>query len=331
MPPRCGTTTNTNAVPFTLDRRCPVVRRGPRGVRVLPASPPDDRQLPAVPPAQSLEVRRPLHEFYKRGKSTICNHDCFPLLQKLPSRSSAAARSAGTEARGRGVGSYRAIKNPPLPEWVKRDGSVGTHQTAVCPERQNPVFAFRITLTWPQQNIQNKPSTSMVSPRLVLAFSCVKSGQTPLSAATPAPSRLPFLFQNHLLGAHQRLSEQPPPGGSAHRCLRAEERLWQRAALSKGEPGERGGSPVPSLFSVIMISRRSAHVWFVCTWLKHADRLKWRLSGCRELTEGGEQWQEAASPPASPKHPAQHAAPSPHAHTPGFALSAKSSHRLRKK
>lgn len=208
---------------------------------------------------------------------------------------------------------------------------VWIHIRLPCVQRDKILSAFRVTLTLPQQNIQNKPSTSMVSPRLVLASSCVKSGQTPLSATTPAPSRLPFLFQHHLLGAHQRLSEQPPPGGSAHCCLRAEERLRQRAALSEGEPGERGGSPVPSLFSVIMISRRSAHVWFVCTWLKHAGRLKRRLSGCGELTEGGEQWQEAASPPASPKHPAQHVAPSPHAHTPGFALSAKSSPRLRKK
>ena len=89
--------------PFTLDRRCPVVRRGARGLRLLPARPSDDRELPAVPSAQSLEVWWPLHEFYKRGKSMICNHNCFPLTQNFPSRSSAAAQHAGMEARGREV------------------------------------------------------------------------------------------------------------------------------------------------------------------------------------------------------------------------------------
>lgn len=57
--------------PFPLDRRCPAVRRGARGVRVLPARPADDRQLPAVPPPQGLEIRRPLHELHKRGKRVI--------------------------------------------------------------------------------------------------------------------------------------------------------------------------------------------------------------------------------------------------------------------
>lgn len=99
--------------PFTLDRRCPVVRRGARGLRLLPARPADDRELPAVPSAQSLEVRRPLHEFYKRGKSMICSCNCFPLAQNFPSRSTAAARRAGTAARGGEVWQVRGCKTSP--------------------------------------------------------------------------------------------------------------------------------------------------------------------------------------------------------------------------
>lgn len=83
--------------PLTLDRRCPVVRRGARGVRLLPARPSDDRQLPAVPPPQSLEVRWPLHELYKRGKSMICNYFCFPLTQNSPRGSS---ELLGTQGAG---------------------------------------------------------------------------------------------------------------------------------------------------------------------------------------------------------------------------------------
>lgn len=99
--------------PFTLDRRCPVVRCGARGLRLLPARPSNDRELPAVPSAQSLEVWWPLHEFYKRGKSMICNHNCFPLTQNFPGRSSAAAQRTGTEARGREAWQVEGYKKFP--------------------------------------------------------------------------------------------------------------------------------------------------------------------------------------------------------------------------
>lgn len=113
--------------PFTLDRRCPVVRRGARGLCLLPARPSDDRELPAVPSAQSLEVRWPLHEFYKRGKSMICNHNCFPLTQNFPSRSSRAAQRAGPGHVAEGLGRYGVINTPP------RGGTTGRkHRYTPC-------------------------------------------------------------------------------------------------------------------------------------------------------------------------------------------------------
>lgn len=122
--------------PFTLDRRCPVVRRSARGLRVLPARAADDGELPAVPPAQGLEVRRPLHEFHQRGKATIYNSNCFPLTPSSPGRSSAAAQHAGSEAwhtqsTGR-FGSYKVISILPLPGQVQGGGSADRHQPAEC-------------------------------------------------------------------------------------------------------------------------------------------------------------------------------------------------------
>lgn len=106
--------------PFTLDRRCPVVRCGARGLRLLPARPSDDRELPAVPSAQSLEVWWPLHEFYKRGKSMICNHNCFPLTQNFPGRSmQLLSAQVRRHVAGR-LGRYRVIKNPPA--WAGTTG-----------------------------------------------------------------------------------------------------------------------------------------------------------------------------------------------------------------
>lgn len=35
---------------------------------MLPAGTPDDRELPAVPPAQGLALRRPLHELHQGGE-----------------------------------------------------------------------------------------------------------------------------------------------------------------------------------------------------------------------------------------------------------------------
>lgn len=53
----------------SADRCGPALRCCPHRVRVLPASAADDRELPAVPPAQGLALRRPLHELHQGGES----------------------------------------------------------------------------------------------------------------------------------------------------------------------------------------------------------------------------------------------------------------------
>lgn len=53
--------------PFIPDRCCSDVRRGPHRVRLLPARTTDDGQLAAVPPPQTMEVRRTLYELHQRG------------------------------------------------------------------------------------------------------------------------------------------------------------------------------------------------------------------------------------------------------------------------
>lgn len=251
--------------PFTLDRRCPVVRRGARGLRLLPARPADDRELPAVPSAQSLEVRRPLHEFYKRGKSMICSCNCFPLAQNFPSRSTAAARRAGTAARGREVWQVRGCKTSP-----RRGRYHRVHCTApgcrAPPGRKSPLFAFKITPVQPRQNIRNELKSPVLSLRLALASSCINGSWTALSPR-PFLSRATAicLLREHLLGVHKGHSVPLNPSGvagSAAACVPTSG-FGSAVALAIGEPGERGGSFVPALFAVIMISPCSAHV-IVC-------------------------------------------------------------------
>lgn len=53
----------------SADRRGPALRCCPHRVRVLPASATDDRELPAVPSAQGLALRRPIHELHQGGES----------------------------------------------------------------------------------------------------------------------------------------------------------------------------------------------------------------------------------------------------------------------
>lgn len=56
------------ALGLPLDGRGLAVRCRPHRVCVLPAGTADDRELPAVPPAQGLALRRPLHELHQGGE-----------------------------------------------------------------------------------------------------------------------------------------------------------------------------------------------------------------------------------------------------------------------
>lgn len=53
----------------SADRRGPALRCCPHRVCVLPASAADDCELPAVPQAQGLALRWPLHELHQGGES----------------------------------------------------------------------------------------------------------------------------------------------------------------------------------------------------------------------------------------------------------------------
>lgn len=177
----------------------------------------------------------------------------------------------------------------------------------------------------PRQNVQNKPKSSMLSLRLALAPSCVRSSWT-------APSPRPFLsraiaiclLQEHLLGVHKGHSVPLNPSGSAgsavRRCLCADERLWQSCGFSKwGARGAKRQLPSLSGFSHYDFSLFSPRNCLFASGLStQADSRAVSSRRERSAVRGG---QPSPNPPT-------HA---PCTHPPRSALSAKRSPHVGKK
>lgn len=84
---------------------------------MLSARPADDGEFPAVPPAQSLALRRPLHELHQGGESPICSSNCSKGLPWFCSRSGAAYLHTWQR-----VWCFQGCENPPLPPLSPHTG-----------------------------------------------------------------------------------------------------------------------------------------------------------------------------------------------------------------